>query len=104
MWTIDTVTKLGQHGRYGPGRDETRLLVEQATSGLAALVMVAFVIYWLRLFPLRRDAWVAAITGHAVGTVLFAFGHYSLIVVFRAITYSSLGMGYIWREPFVAIL
>ena len=56
------------------------------------------------MFPLRRSAWAAAIIGHTVGTILFAFGHHSLMVAMRIPWYALHGLNYIWREPFVANL
>ena len=104
LWGTDLVAKILVRDQEGIGKNNFLLISEQVTSALAALIMVLFVIRWLRLFPLTRKAWAQAIVGHTVGTVLFAFGHYSLMVAMRLPWYSLNGHDYIWREPFVANL
>lgn len=104
LWTLDTLSKLTEREQAGVSVDVFRLITEQVTSAAAALIMVLFVIRWLRLFPIRKDALVPAIIGHTVGTMVFAFGHYSLMVLFRGIIYGLNDMSYTWREPFVANL
>lgn len=104
LWGTDLLVKLTEAEQFGSSKSTFRLVSEQITSGLAALLMVPFAVRWLRLFPLARDAWVSAIVGHTAGTVLFAFGHYSLMVAFRYAWYAFVGFPYIWRTPFVANL
>ena len=75
LWSADLMTKFAEKQQTGVGKPDIRLFVEQITSAAAALIMILFVVYWLRLFPLRRDAWVPAVIGHACGSVIFGFGH-----------------------------
>ena len=44
LWTLDLMTKFAVRERTGVGLDDFRLIAEQVTSGLAALVMVLFVV------------------------------------------------------------
>jgi len=104
LWGADLLARISERDQTGIGKDDFRLISEQVTSGLAVLVMIVFVMYWLRLFPLRRDAWVPAIIGHTVGSIIFAFGHHALMVVMRIPWYSLNGMHYVWREPFASNL
>lgn len=104
LWGADLLAKLAERDQAGFGKDDFRLVSEQVTSAIAALIMVLFVVRWLRLFPLRRDAWAAAIVGHTAGSILFAFGHFTLMVVMRIAWYGANGVHYVWREPFVANL
>jgi len=104
LWGTDLFVKFAEHGRYASGKDDFRLVVEQITSGLAVLVMIPFVLRWLRVFPLRRDAWIPAIVGHTAGSMLFATGHYVLMVSMRSVVYAFSSVSYIWREPFVGNL
>jgi len=104
LWGTDLFVKLAEHDRYASGKDAFRLIVEQVTSGLAVLLMIVFVLRWLRIFPLRRDAWIPAIVGHTAGTMIFATGHYTLMVCMRIFIYAFAGINYIWREPFFANL
>lgn len=104
LWGTDLVVKFAEREQLGSGKDDFRLVVEQATSAAAVLVMIPFVIRWLKIFPLTREAWVPAIVGHTAGSVLFAVGHYSLMVVLRMVVYALSGVAYIWREPFFSNL
>jgi len=104
LWTVDTMSKLAIQAQNGWVGDHFRLITEQWTSAAGVLAMIPFVAYWLRLFPLRRNAWLPAVLGHVFGTAVFAFGHYSLQVVLRAGVYGLRNMPYIWREPFVSNL
>lgn len=104
LWTLDTLAKMSELTNNGIPFDRFRLITEQVTSATAVLVMVLFVIRWLRMFPIRKDTLVPAVIGHAAGSIIFAFGHYSLIVLFRNIVYGLNDMNYIWRHNFVANL
>lgn len=101
LWGADLFARIAEREQSGFGKDDFRLVSEQVTSGIAVLVMVLFVIRWLRLFPLRRDVWVPAVIGHTAGSVLFAFGHHALMIVLRVPWYSVNGREYGWREPFL---
>jgi len=104
LWGADLMAKMSERDQTGIGKDDFRLISEQATSAIAVLIMILFVVRWLKLFPLRRDAWVPAIIGHTAGSIIFAFGHQSLMVAMRIPWYELHGMRYVWREPFVANL
>lgn len=101
LWGVDLLTKVAERDVAGFGKSDLRLVTEQYTSALAILCMLVFVVYWLRIFPLRKEAWLPAIAGHAVGTMFFGLGHYSLIVLFRSIAYSFTTHQYNWRPEFV---
>lgn len=101
LWGADLLAKFAERDHFGFGKDDFRLVSEQVTSGIAVLAMIPFVLRWLSLFPLRRNAWVPAIVGHTAGTVLFAFGHQVLMIAQRAPWYALNGIDYVWREPFV---
>lgn len=104
LWGTDLLAKLSVRDQTGIGKDDFLLISEQITSAVAALIMILFVIHWLKLFPLRRDAWVQAIIGHTVGTIIFAFGHYALMVALRIPWYAINDHTYVWRDPFVSNL
>lgn len=104
LWTVDTLSKLSIREQTGIGKDNFRLFTDQGTSAAAALLMIPFVIYWLKLFPLKRGQWLPAIIGHTFGSIIFAFGHYSLMVVFRVVVFAMNGMQYVWINSYVANL
>jgi hypothetical protein len=104
LWGSDLFVRFAERPETGASKDDFRLVAEQLTSGIAVLVMIPFVIRWLRIFPLKPGAWIPAIVGHTVGTGIFAAGHYSLMVLMRMLVYGVAGVPYIWREPFFANL
>lgn len=104
LWTADTFAKISYRNNTGIGKDNFRLITEQVTSASAVLVMIVFVSYWLRLFPLRKSQWTAAVIGHTVGSIIFAFGHHVLIIVQRVVFYAASDMPYMWKPNFVANL
>lgn len=104
LWTADTLSKFSYREQTGIGKDDFRLIAEQVTSAIAVLIMIIFVVYWLRLFPLRRDRWVPAVIGHTAGSVMFAFGHQTLMVIMRALIYPLYGTSYTWRLDFASNL
>ncbi|HSD70138.1 MAG TPA: LytTR family DNA-binding domain-containing protein [Woeseiaceae bacterium] len=104
LWTVDTLAKLSVREQTGIGKDDFRLYTDQGTSAAAALLMIPFVIYWLRLFPLRRGQWVPAVIGHTAGSLIFAFGHYSLMVLFRFVVFRLNGMQYHWLQSYASNL
>jgi hypothetical protein len=101
LWGADLLVKIAERNQTGFGKSDFRLMSEQATSAIAVLVMIAFVIRWLQLFPLRRDAWVPAVIGHTAGSVIFAFGHHVLMIAMRVPWYRVSGMTYDWRDGFL---
>ena len=104
LWGTDLLAKLAERDQTGVGKDTFRLVSEQVTSAVAVLIMVLFLVQWLKLFPLRRDEWARAIIGHTIGSVIFAFGHFALMVVLRIPWYALNGKTYVWRDPFVSNL
>ena len=101
LWGTDTVAKYLAAQQSGIELDTFRLVSEQATSAVAVLVMVPFLVHWLKLLPLSLDEWPRLVIGHTVGSIFFAFGHFVLIVALRIPWYALNGRSYIWREPFV---
>jgi hypothetical protein len=101
LWTVDLFSKISERDQFGFGKDDFRLISEQVTSGIAVVIMIPFVLRWLRMFPLKKSAWAPAVIGHTVGSVLFAFGHHALMVAMRIPWYEFHGLRYVWREPFV---
>ncbi len=104
LWGTDLLAKLSVRDQTGIGKDTFRLVSEQVTSAVAVLIMVLFLVQWLKLFPIRRDAWARAVIGHTIGMVIFAFGHFALMVALRIPWYAMNGRTYVWRDPFVANL
>ncbi len=104
LWGADLLARMSERDVAGFGKDDFRLVSEQVTSAIAVLIMIPFVLRWLRMFPLRRHAWAAAVVGHTVGSIFFAFGHHSLMIALRIPWYALNGLDYVWREHYVSNL
>ncbi len=104
FWGLDLLSKIAERESRGAGLDDFHLYSEQITSGVAVLLMVIFVVYWIRLFPLQKQTWVSSAIGQLVGSILFAFGHYALTVLLRDAVHLFADHTYIWRENFVTNL
>lgn len=98
FWGLDTLTKLEERERLGVGLDDFRLFTEQATSACAAFVMVLFAAWWLRLFPLDKGFRFRSIAAHAIGSLLFAIGHYALMIALRILVFLANGMHYAYQH------
>lgn len=101
LWGTDLVAKYLASQQSGITIDTFRLVSEQATSAIAVLIMVPFLVQWLKLFPPSLEEWPRLVIGHTVGSIFFAFGHFVLMVALRIPWYSLNGRSYVWREPFV---
>jgi len=104
LWTVDTFGKISYRSNTGIGKDNFRLIVDQASSAIAVLIMIIFVINWLRLFPVRKNLWVSAVIGHTVGSIFFALGHHILMIVQRVAFFALNDMTYHWQPRFVSNL
>lgn len=104
LWGTDLLARFSVRDQAGVGKDTFRLVSEQVTSGIAVLIMILFLVQWVRLFPPRLDEWPRTIIGHTIGSVIFAFGHFVLLVALRIPWYAFNGRDYIWRDPFVSNL
>ena len=104
LWGTDLLAKFSVREQTGIGLDNFRLVSEQVTSALAVLIMVPFLIQWLKLFPPTLKEWPRTIIGHTIGSIFFAFGHFVLMVALRIPWYAFNGRTYVWREPFVSNL
>jgi hypothetical protein len=101
LWGTDLLSKFSVREQTGIGLDNFRLVSEQVTSAVAILLMVPFLIQWLKLFPPRLEEWPRMVIGHTIGSIFFAFGHFVLMVMLRIPWYALNGRTYVWREPFV---
>jgi hypothetical protein len=88
----------------GVGKDTFRLVSEQVTSAAAVLVMILFLVQWLKLFPLRIADWPRVIIGHTIGSIIFAFGHFVLMLALRIPWYALNEHTFVWRQSFVSNL
>jgi LytTr DNA-binding domain len=104
LWTVDTIGKIYYRNTWGIGKDNFRLISDQVTSAIAVLILVLFVVHWLRLFPIQRDRWLSVLIGHIVGSALFAFFHMTLMIVFRSVVFFLVDATYYWKDGFATNL
>jgi hypothetical protein len=104
LWGTDLLAKFSVREQTGVGLDNFRLVSEQVTSAIAVLVMIPFLVQWLKLFPPRLDEWPRMVIGHTIGSIFFAFGHFVLMVALRIPWYALNERIYVWREHFVSNL
>ena len=104
LWGTDLLARFAELEQEGMVPQTFRLVSEQATSAIAAWIMVLFLVHWLRLFPLSLASWPRTVIGHTGGSVIFAFGHFSLMIALRIPWYAINGRSFVWREPFVSNL
>ena len=104
LWGTDLLARYLASRQSGMAFDTFRMVSEQVTSAVAVLIMVPFLIQWLKLLKPSLDAWPRLAIGHTIGSVFFAFGHYVLMVALRAPWYALNDRTYVWREPFVSNL
>lgn len=76
-----------------------RLITNEASSGLSVLVLVLFVIEWLRRFPLNQPRVIKDLSAHAVGSVIFSLAHVGLMMLLRSLTYMFAGAHYVHAVP-----
>ena len=83
LWGTDLLAKFSVREQTGVGLDNFRLVSEQVTSAIAVLIMIPFLVQWLKLFPPKLNEWPRMVIGHTIGSVFFAFGHFVLMVALR---------------------
>ena len=101
LWGSDLVAKYLASQQSGVEVDMFRLVSEQVTSAIAVLIMVPFLIQWLKLLPPSLTEWPRLVIGHTVGSIFFAFGHFALMIALRIPWYALNDRNFIWRDPFV---
>jgi hypothetical protein len=74
------------------------------TSAAAVLVMILFLVQWLKLFPIRMADWPRVVIGHTIGSIIFAFGHFVLMLALRIPWYALNERTFVWRQSFVSNL
>ena len=76
-----------------------RLITNEASSALSVLILVFFVVEWLRRFPLTRHRIAKDLAAHAAGSVIFSLAHVGLMMLLRSLTYMFAGAHYVHAIP-----
>ncbi len=101
IWALVAWNKLQTWHRYGMTVDYFRFYTAEITSCMAATVMVYFIVWWLRRFPLHREVWKSALAGHIIGSLIFTLGHHCLYIALRVFVYFMVGETYRWQAGFL---
>ena len=99
-WGLDTLIQYQRLWRLGVAPDDFRLITEQVTSAVAALIMVPAVLGWLNRFPIRGHATGRVVLEQIVGSMIFSIGHFTLLIALRILIHASQGSTYHWRGGF----
>ena len=94
LWTFNGYIKWVEYEFSNIEVHSVRLVTNEASSGIAALISVLFVRAWLNRFPLSGPRLFITACAHALGSVLFSLMHVGLMMTFRSLTYAALGWVY----------
>ncbi len=72
-----------------------RLVVNEASSAFAIFLLVPFIHYWLKRFPLTLDHGVKTIAAHAGGAVIFSITHVLTMMALRELAFLMRGFTYL---------
>jgi len=94
FWTLGAFAIMREYGTAGRPVDMLRLVTNEASSAVSALIMLQFVRYWLTRHPVNRDKPAFDVAMHAVGSVIFSLGHVGILMALRSLFYVLNGLRY----------
>lgn len=94
FWTLGAFVMARDYAAAGRHVPLLQMVTNEASSAIAALVLVPWVGWWLMRFPLERGHWPRSLAGHALGAVLFSIAHVLGMMALRSLTYAVLGRVY----------
>ena len=89
FWTMNTQTMIADKIRYGLPYDLKALIMIEGSSGIAALIMIYYVVVWAERFPFHPQRIVEYILRHLLGSVIFSLGHVGLMALFREMLFDN---------------
>lgn len=89
FWTMNTQTMIADKIRDGIPYDLKALYMIEGSSGIAALIMINFVVVWSERFPFHPERVVEYIIRHLLGSVIFSLGHVGLMALFREMLFDN---------------
>ena len=72
-----------------------RLVTNEASSGISALIMLQFVRHWLSWYPPSLHTWFTTLWIQALGALIFSAGHIAVFMVLRSGFYWLIGLTYV---------
>ena len=94
FWTLGALVMFREYVATDRWVPTLELVTNEASSAVAALLLIPLVGKWLTRFPPTIDRWARSLGGHVLGAVLFSLGHVGLMMVLRSLTYWSIGRVY----------
>ncbi|HEU4565802.1 MAG TPA: histidine kinase [Gemmatimonadaceae bacterium] len=67
--------------------------IEEMTGSYGAVILVPWMVWVARRFPLRRHTWLRSLPAHIGGVILFSIAHTSLNWLSRALIFPLAGLG-----------
>lgn len=89
FWTISTQTMIADKIRNDLPYDLKALYMIEGSSGVAALLMIYFVVSWSGRFPFNPNHITEYILRHLLGSVIFSLGHVGLMALFREMLFNN---------------
>ena len=96
IW-VNVTTQLDDARLHGMRLALSRVLIQEITSAVAAVAVIAVIPFALRLAPPGRGPLWRTIGVHLCGTVVYSIGHVSLMLLFRTIVFGALRQPFDWR-------
>jgi hypothetical protein len=94
FWTLSIFSKLQEYQNAARAIDLQRVLTNEISSAVAALIMLLFVRWWLNRHPISSEKLLAMLGWHTLGATLFSLGHVLLFMLLRSSTYWTQGLQY----------
>lgn len=95
MWSLSTYSFWIDYERRQIEISMLRLITNEASSGVAALLLVVFVKAMLDRFPLTRDRLLPNTLWHAGGSVVFSLAHVGMMMLMRELVFWLNGLDYV---------
>jgi len=89
FWTFNTLTTIADRERQGIEFNHTLLYTTEATSAIAALIMLPFLIRWTSQHPFEPNKTLKFIVRHLLGSIIFTLGHVGLFVTLRELLFNN---------------
>lgn len=94
FWSLSIFSKLQEYSSAARTVELLHILTNEISSAVAALLMLLFVRWWLKLHPINNQQVFRLLGWQALGAVLFSLGHVLIFMLLRSLTYWSIGLEY----------
>ena len=95
MWAIGTYSAWIDYERRQIEISMLRLVTNEVSSGVSALILVMFVKAMLDRFPLRREGLFANLAAHVGASIVFSLAHVGMMMVLRELVFWLNGLDYV---------